>query len=546
MRTIRLLLLTVIFSASYTTSSFSQNLEKQLDELLNDQFLPDGPGATALVSIDGEIIYQKAFGMANMELSVAMQNDNVFEIGSVTKQFTAVSILMLMEQGKLKLDDEITKFIPDYPVQGNKISVHHLLNHTSGIKSYTSLESWTAIWRQDYTPLEMIGLFKNEVMDFTPGEAWLYNNSAYFILGYIIEKASGESYEAFIEKNIFKPLEMSSSYYGSMSEIIPLRASGYQKSEKLVNAEYLSLTQPYAAGSIMSTVEDLYKWNEAIKANKLVKQESIDLAFRNYETTDGMKTNYGYGWALSDINGSPTLEHSGGIFGYLSNTIYLPKEHVFVVVLSNCNCNDPVQVSTKMAAVTIGKPYPDVSQKISVASEELEKWTGVYDFEDQTVRQITMEEGQLFSQREGSTKIEIYPVGEDRFIYENSFATITFSEEPNGVYADFGNRNVQVKGVKVDRKPKVREEKMISEEILKKYVGKYTIAPGFDIAISLNAGKLMSQVTGQGIYQVFPESETRFFFKVVDAQLEFLPNKKGDFDSFILYQGGMEIRGTKN
>jgi len=157
------------------------------------------------------VLYRKAFGMANLELSVPMGVENVFEIGSITKQFTAVSILMLMEQGKLNLEDEITKYIPDYPTHGKKITIHHLLNHTSGIKSYTSMKSFIATAAIDKTPEELIDVFKNEPMDFDPGEKWLYNNSGYIILGHIIEEISGKSYEDFVTANIFNPLKMENS-----------------------------------------------------------------------------------------------------------------------------------------------------------------------------------------------------------------------------------------------------------------------------------------------------------------------------------------------
>ena len=528
-----------------STMGFAQKLEKQFDQMLGDQYLPNEPGATALVAIDGKIVYHKAFGMANMELDVKMEPDMVLEIGSITKQFTAVSILMLMEQGKLDLDDDITKFIEDYPTHGHHISIHHLLTHTSGIKSYTSMESWVPIWRKDFEPKELIDFFKNEPMDFAPGEEWSYNNSAYFILGYIIEKASGQTYEEFVETNIFERLGMKSSLYGSNSEIIKKRASGYQKNEEYINAEYLSLSQPYAAGSLMSNVNDLFIWNRAIRSNTLVKQESIDLAFTNYELNNGEKINYGYGWGLNEINGSPTIEHSGGIFGYVTNAIYLPNEDVFVAVYSNCDCNGPGQVSTKMAAIAIGKPYPDEEDIISVESDNLNKLAGVYDFSDSSTRIITVEDNQLFSQRPGSNKFKLFPIKKNTFSFENSFATIHFNEDGKEVKAVFANRINKTEGVKTNKPIPIHNEIQLESEILKRYTGVYEIQPGFDIVITLEGNKLMSQATGQQKIQIFPESQTKFFLKVVDAQIEFVENEKGVFESFILYQGGQEISGKK-
>ncbi len=528
-----------------STISYAQKLEKQFDKMLNEQYLLTEPGATALVAINGEIVYQKAFGMANLELDVQMEPDMILEIGSITKQFTAVSILMLMEQGKLNLDDDITKFIEDYPTHGHHISIHHLLTHTSGIKSYTSMESWAPVWRKDFKPNELIDFFKNEPMDFAPGEEWKYNNSAYFILGYIIEKASGQTYEQFVESNIFKPLGMNSSLYGSNSEIIKKRAYGYQKKEGFINAEYLSLTQPYAAGSLMSTVEDLFIWNRAIRANKLIKEESIELAFTNYKLNNGDKINYGYGWFLNDINGSPTIEHAGGIFGYVTNSIYLPNEDVFVAVYSNCDCNGPGLVSTKMAALAIKKPYPDEQDIVSVDDEYLENLVGVYDFADSSTRIITLEDNHLYSQRTGSSKFKLFPIKGNTFFLENSFATIQFKDSGNEIEAIFTNRIDKTKGVKTTKPIPVHTEIQLGEEILKRYTGVFELTPNFYITITLENGKLMSQATGQDKFEIFAESQTKFFLKVVDAQIEFIQNDNGNFDSFILYQGGQEIPGKK-
>jgi CubicO group peptidase (beta-lactamase class C family) len=451
-----------------STIIHAQKLEKRFDEMLNEQYPSNGPGATALVAIKGKIIYQKAFGKANLELDTKTEPDMVYEIGSITKQFTAVSILMLMEQGKLNLDDDITKFLPNYPTHGYHISIHHLLTHTSGIKSYTSMKSWFSVWRKDFKPKELIDFSKNAPMDFDPGEKWKYNNSAYLILGYIIEKVSGQTYEQFIKSNIFEPLGMHHSIYGSHSKIIKNRAYGYQKRGEYVNAEYLSLTQPYSAGSLMSTVEDLFIWNRAIRSNKLVKKKSIELAFTNYKLNNGKKINYGYGWGLNDINGSPTIEHSGGIFGYVTNSIYLPNEDVFVAVFSNCDCNDPGLVSTKMAALAIKKPYPSEQDVISVDNEYLKNLVGVYDFEDNSTRIITLHNNNLYSQRTGSSKKRLYPIKGNTFFFENSLSKIQFQEKGNKIEASFSNRINKTTGIKTDKPIPLHNEIQLSSEVSKK------------------------------------------------------------------------------
>lgn len=525
--------------------AFSQNLSAELDAMLQAKYKAGEPGAVALVAKGGKAIYRQAFGMADMENNVAMRPEHVFEIGSITKQFTAVSILMLMEQGKLKLDDPVTKYIPDYPMQGSTITIHHLLTHTSGIKSYTSLEKWTKVWRQDMKPMEMIDLFKNEPMEFAPGEKWNYNNSAYFMLGYIIEKASGIPYPEFLERNIFTPLGMKNTYYGSQSKIIKNRAQGYQKQEDYVRAEYLSLTQPYSAGSIMSTVDDLYTWQLAINANKLVKKETIQLAHTPVKLNNGKVQEYGYGWGIGEVNGSPTTEHSGGIFGFLTNAIYLPKEDVFVAVFANCDCSDPGETSRRMAAKVIGKPYPDPVAKIKLDAGYAQSLTGVYEFEDGTTRYITLEGDQLYSQRSGSSKFKIFPQDKTTFSYESGFTILLFEMEKGVVKgATVKNRAAITKGVKTNKPIPSRVEIQLDPSLLRQYAGTYEIQPGLNLVITEEDGHLMSQATGQAKIELFAEAPTKFFLKVVDAQVEFVPNATGKFD-IVLRQAGQVVHGKR-
>ncbi|MBT8300784.1 MAG: beta-lactamase family protein, partial [Maribacter sp.] len=409
-----------ILAAVYSyTAVFAQNLDKQYDALLQENYNTGKPGVAALVYKDGEVLYRKAFGMANLELEIPMTPDNVFEIGSITKQFTAVSILKLMEQGKLSLEDEITKYLPDYPTNGKTITVHHLLNHTSGIKSYTNMKSFMAMARTDMSPTEIIDHFKNEPMEFDPGEKWKYNNSGYIILGHIIEKISGQSYAEFIAENIFQPLKMDNSYYGSQSKLIKNRASGYSPTEDgFKNADYLSLTLPYAAGSLMANVDDMVKWHKAIHDNTLITAESKALAFTNTALNNGEPTNYGYGWQVNAIQGTPSIEHGGGIFGYVTQGVYVPSENTYVIVLTNRDGASPQDATIKMAALAIGKPYPDTDKSIKLSKQQLKEWVGNYEFDNEVLRSITLEDGKLYSQREGSSKLELFAISANKFLFE--------------------------------------------------------------------------------------------------------------------------------
>jgi CubicO group peptidase (beta-lactamase class C family) len=272
-----LLMLAFSITLFYAAKSQQNNkLTPEFDKVMKENFPMNGSGATALVSSQGKIIYKKAFGLANVELNVPMQTSQVFRIGSITKQFTSIAILQLMEQGKLNLQDEITRFIPDYPMQGAKITIEHLLTHTSGIRDYTSIKDSVQRFKMDVTPVEMIRYFQNQPMRFAPGTRYEYSNSNYFLLGYIIETITGNSYQQYLEDHFFRPLGMNNSYYGNDTMIIKNRAAGYTKGDKgLENATAISMTQPFAAGSILSTVEDLFKWQMAVQSNKLVKKETL-------------------------------------------------------------------------------------------------------------------------------------------------------------------------------------------------------------------------------------------------------------------------------
>ncbi|WP_035090628.1 serine hydrolase [Aquimarina macrocephali] len=531
-----IIFLLLLLCIAIPLTSFSQSLEEKFDTLLQERYKPDGPGATVLVAKQGKIIYHKAFGLANIELQVPMKPNNVFEIGSITKQFTSVAILMLMEQGKLTIQDEITKFIPDYPTHGKKITIHHLLNHTSGIKSYTSM-NLSEIAAKDMTPTELINYFKNEPMDFDPGEKWLYNNSGYIILGFIIEKISGQSYEDFVEQNIFTPLAMNNSYYGSKREVIKNRASGYQTREGYVNSAYLSMTLPYAAGSLMSTVEDLHKWQNAVNTNVLVKAETIKKAFQNTTLNNGKPTYYGYGWSVNEIKGIPTIEHGGGIFGYTSYQIYIPEEDVHAAILTNCNCNSPTDITIRIAAIAIDKPYG--KEKIAdVSASALKKLTGVYEFEDGAVRSISLKDGQLYSQRDAGKKFKIFPKTENTFFFEDSFSEILFNTDGKKPEAIFKNRAKESKGFKTNAPiPADKKAITVSENILSQYVGVYQIKEGFNLAISLENGQLISQATGQKSFKIYPESETVFFVKEFSASLEFI-KENNKVVRAVLEQGG--------
>jgi CubicO group peptidase (beta-lactamase class C family) len=545
--TLTLSLVALLMSLSADAQSLSaKQMTAEFDKILTDQFKPDGTGCAALVAKDGQVIYRKAFGLADLELNVPMRPEMVFRIGSVTKQFTAIAILQLMEQGKLSLQDEITKYIPDYPMHGHSITIEHLLTHTSGIKSYTNVPMFREMIRTDMKPEEIIEKNKALPMEFAPGTRWNYNNTGFIMLGYIIEKVSGKTYAEYLQDNFFTPLGMTSSYYGDETKIIKNRASGYQPGEGgTVNADYLSMTLPYAAGSIMSTVDDLYKWNRALHSYKLVKKETLDMAHTSYKLADGKPVGYGYGWSLSKLQGSRSIEHGGGINGYLSYALYLPEEDLFVALLSNSNGQAPEFSSLRMAAVAIGKPLK--TAEIKLDEDALKEYQGIYVNEAGKEARIVLTEGKLSVARPNGSRKIMLPVEMDMFLIEKSFTSLTFSRDNAGkiIMATIDDRGEVAEWKRSDKPLEARKEVTVNETLLENYLGEYEIQPGFSIVFTREGARLFTQATGQPKFEVFAESETKFFLKVVDAQVEFVADPDGKVNKMILYQRGQKIEGKR-
>jgi CubicO group peptidase (beta-lactamase class C family) len=527
----------------------NQNIKfnNEFDKLLAQQFKPNEPGAAALVARKGQVIYKKGFGMANMELNVPMQPGNVFRIGSITKQITAIAILQLMEQGKLSLQDEITRFIADYPTQGNKITIEHLLTHTSGIQDFTSIRDTARRGTVDFSPVEMIDYFKNRPMRFAPGTRWEYNNSGYFLLGYIIEKVTGRTYRQYIEEQIFKPLEMTSSLYASEARIVRNRADGYTKTNRgFENAPYLSLTQPYAAGSVQSSPEDLFKWQQAVNSYKLVKKETLEKAFTRYKLNNGQETNYGYGWRLGYIQGSPSIWHGGLINGFFSMAMYLPQEDVYVVVLANCDCNSPADVAAKLAALAINKPYTTTA--IPVDNATLAAYAGVYENGKGQQRTISVSDNQLYSQIGRGPRSLIKAWQKDNFfVAEDEMQTVEFSRNSKGQVEKLITKSrIAVETWNKTDKPVPNPDGIkVDEKILDKYIGTYEVMPDFTIEVTREQNRIFVQATKQEKLEIFAETETKFFLKVVDAQVEFVTDATGKASKLILTQNGRSTEAKR-
>ena len=307
------------------------------------------PGLALAVVREGKIKKLKGYGLADVELNVPVTEHSVFQWASVTKQFTATAIMLLVQDRKLKLDDFISTHYTNAPAAWSNVTVRHLLTHTSGIKGYTDLPNFFGTIRKDYTADELLGLVTDRPLDFAPGEKWAYCNTGYYLLGLIIEKASGQTYADFLSKRIFQPLGMATARMNNQFELIPNRATGYEiRSNKVWRSEFVSPTQPYAAGALVGTVLDLAKWDAALRSDKLLPSSVLQEMWTPVKLNDGKTSPYGYGWQVDDIRKHHFVGHGGGIHGFTSFILRLVDDKLTVIVLANTGAS-PQSIATGVA-----------------------------------------------------------------------------------------------------------------------------------------------------------------------------------------------------
>jgi D-alanyl-D-alanine carboxypeptidase len=340
-------------------------------------------GMSVAVVRGADTIVLKGYGYADLELKTPTPDDAVYEIGSVTKQFTAAAVFQLRDRGLLSLDDDLTKYLPSYPEQGHHVTIRRLLNHTSGIKGYTEMpEFWTRLVARVQPRDSLVALFSHEPFDFAPGEEMIYNNSAYFLLGLIIEKASGESYPDYIQHHLFDPVGMTHSRYCPDFTLMPGRVQGYEMGDSgLQRAHYLTQTWPFAAGSLCSTARDLVKWMHALHGDHATGGTVLPAAtYREYMTpgtlNDATPLRYANGLEILTRHGRRVIMHGGGIFGFLTDERYYPDEDLSIVVLINtAGPVDPASVADGIENAVLGKPPEEPRQTFA---GDLSQFVGTY------------------------------------------------------------------------------------------------------------------------------------------------------------------------
>lgn len=426
----------------------AQNPTPRMQQIIQSYVANKTFMGTVLVSKDGKLLVNQGYGFADLEWNVPNVPEAKFRLGSLTKQFTAASILLLEERGKLNVEDPVSKYVPDSPAAWKNITIFNLLTHTSGIPNFTSFPDYGPTEWKDTTPTELVARFRDKPLDFEPGTKFSYSNSGYIVLGYILEKVSGQTYAEFLQKNIFTPLGMTDTGIDNNAVILPKRAQGYSPSGNgMQHAGYTSMTIPFSAGALYSTTGDLLKWEQGLFGGKVLKPVSLA------KMTTPFKDGYGFGLFITAQNGHKMINHGGGIEGFNTSLAYYPDDKLVVIVLGNLNGSAPDQIAADLGKVALGE-------------------------------QVTL--------------------------------------------------------------PSERKEVHVPVKILNDYVGTYQLAPDFSITMTVENGQLMMQATHQPKFPLFAESDTKFFLKVVDAEVEFFRDPTTHAVTHLtLYQNGAAREGEK-
>ena len=419
----------VLAAICFAPVARAENLTPKFERYMDAAVKVDGFSGSVLVSRGGETLFAHGYGQANIELQVPNTPRTKFRIGSITKQFTAMAIMILAEQGKLKLDDPSGKYVEDAPKTWEKVTIHHLLTHTSGIFDITSDPDFEKLMSRPETLRSLIARFRDKPVAFAPGERFAYCNSGYILLGAVIEKTSGMSYEAFLNKSIFGPLGLKDTGYDHPETIIPNRAAGYERAgDGLKNPDYIHMSQPFSAGGLYSTVEDLARWDRALSDGKLISKESYVRLF-----TPG-KGGYAYGWMVGTLSGRKEIEHGGSINGFKSQIVRYHDQKVCVVVLCNVYPSGTLKVAHDLAAIAFGDSYkvPEERAVAEVDPKVLDSYAGRYEASGFFNMTITRDGNHLLVQSPLMSGMKALPASESEFFVRFSDVRLSFFQDVGG------------------------------------------------------------------------------------------------------------------
>ena len=570
----RLLICTAVILLISQSAAFAQNGVKsdhaakiqQVLSLAHKYRLFNG---TALVAENGRVIYKQGFGMANMEWDIPNTPDTKFRLGSITKQFTATLTLQLVEQGKIKLDGKISDYLPEYRADiGQKVTIHHLLTHTSGIPSYTSQPGFFEnVSRNPDKVVDFVKKYASGDLEFEPGSKFLYNNSGYFLLGAIIERVTGKPYQEVLKENILDPLGMKNTGYDHHDTLIQKRAAGYSKTpEGYTNAAYLDMSIPYAAGSMYSTVEDLYLWDQALYTDRLLSAKSKELMFKPF------LQDYAYGWDVTKAsfkqNDQPVqiIRHGGGINGFATVIVRLVNQKNLIVLLDNTGQNVE-RLANTITNILYDQPFEPPKMSIVPVLEKAIRDNGIdaaiaeyrnlkskqsatYDFAEPELNTLGYQLMRRGKQKEAveifKLNVEAYPQASNTYdslaeaYMNNNERDLAIQNYKKSLELNPKNTNAVDMLERLEKAPVTVDSKVFDT-----YVGEYELGPGFVMRVFREGDKFMTQATGQPAFEIFAESETTFYPRAINAKLTFLKDSENKVIGLKLNQGGREINAKK-
>ena len=514
---------------------------KTADQIIERGYPANGPGAAAVVTERGKTVYSGGRGLADIQANRPITAHTVFRLGSITKQFSAAVLMQLVEEGKLSLDDPLSKFFPDYSQPGANATVRQLLNHTSGIQSYTAIPGWMVEENiaRPVTTEQMIAVFKDKPSPSKPGEKWEYNNSGYVLVGAIIEKLTGKSWHQAIAERIAAPLKLSTTEFGETRPAA--MAIGYSAGDPgATPAMKIHMNVPHAAGGLIGTVGDLATWSHAFHHGKVVNAASYKAMTTGSKTSDGNDNSYGFGLGLEELLGRNAISHSGGIPGFSTNSMYLPDKDLFVAVFTNSN--DPTTSSgimmQRLAAAAIGEPLPTFTE-VKADLKALEPLFGVYKIEGKDAdRRFFARDGQLFTKRSGASETKVYAAGPNLFFYgPNSLDWFNIKRNASGAPVMEMHPDGAAKAELAVRTGPIPAEApafAVPKETLERYVGIYGKPPRVATVEMDPGGQLKMKLGGQEFLPLRATSATEFLPRGVEARVVFKPDGKG----LAIHQGG--------
>jgi len=389
----------------------------------------DAFAGSVLVARDGQVLLDRGYGLANREWNVANAGDTRFRLASVSKQFTAVAVMILNERGLVDLDAPVKTWLPDAPAAWDGVTVRRLLNHTAGLPDFTRLDDYEALKTRATTPAALIGRFRDRPLEFTPGERFAYSNSGYVVLTAVIEKASGQAYADFVSDNLFQPLGMTDSGYDHHAVILARRASGYVPTDGgVANADYVDMSVPQGAGGLYSTTRDLLKWEQGLFGGRLLGPSSL-----NELTTPGL-ADYALGLEVKKEAGDTIISHSGAIEGFNTYLAYAPGSRMTVVVLGNLNGPAPDKIGAALMTLARGGTVTlhGEHQAIALSAEALRTYEGVFELAPNFALTLVVVDGRLMAQATGQKALELSAEATDAFFLSAMDAQITFTRDDAG------------------------------------------------------------------------------------------------------------------